>query len=102
MTTAPKQKLRLGVNIDHVATLRNARGGGHPSPLQAARVAAVAGADGITAHLREDRRHIRDLDIGHLKDKPANMYTMIASNTRRKESRGFLSACGFPSRSGKG
>ena len=69
MTTTPKQKLRLGVNIDHVATLRNARGGGHPSPLQAARVAAVAGADGITAHLREDRRHIRDLDIGHLKEE---------------------------------
>lgn len=55
--------LRLGVNIDHVATIRNARGGGHPDPLRAARVAADAGADGITAHLREDRRHISDQDI---------------------------------------
>lgn len=55
--------LRLGVNIDHVATIRNARGGRHPDPLRAARVAAQAGADGITAHLREDRRHIADADI---------------------------------------
>ena len=55
--------LRLGVNIDHVATIRNARGGGHPDPLRAARIAARAGADGITAHLREDRRHISDEDI---------------------------------------
>jgi pyridoxine 5-phosphate synthase len=58
--------LRLGINIDHVATLRNARGGGHPDPLRAARLAAEAGADGITAHLREDRRHIRDDDIARL------------------------------------
>jgi pyridoxine 5-phosphate synthase len=58
--------LRLGVNIDHVATLRNARGGRHPDPLRAARMAAEAGADGITAHLREDRRHIRDDDIARL------------------------------------
>ncbi len=50
--------LRLGVNIDHVATIRNARGGGHPDPVRAAVLAAEAGADGITAHLREDRRHI--------------------------------------------
>jgi len=56
-------RLRLGVNIDHVATIRNARGGGHPDPLRAARIAAQAGADGITAHLREDRRHISDEDI---------------------------------------
>jgi pyridoxine 5-phosphate synthase len=55
--------LRLGVNIDHVATLRNARGGADPDPLRAARMALEAGADGITAHLREDRRHIRDADI---------------------------------------
>ena len=55
--------LRLGVNIDHVATIRNARGGGHPDPVRAARLAASAGADGITAHLREDRRHISDDDI---------------------------------------
>jgi pyridoxine 5-phosphate synthase len=56
-------RLRLGVNIDHVATLRNARGGTLPDPVRAARVAEAAGADGITAHLREDRRHIRDADI---------------------------------------
>src|SRR4051794_187288 len=56
-------RLRLGVNIDHVATIRNARGGDHPDPVKAALVAAAAGADGITAHLREDRRHIRDEDI---------------------------------------
>ena len=59
-------KLRLGVNIDHVATIRNARGGDHPDPVRAAHMAAVAGADGITAHLREDRRHIRDDDIRRL------------------------------------
>ena len=58
--------LRLGVNIDHVATIRNARGGGHPDPVRAARAAADAGADGITAHLREDRRHISDDDIERL------------------------------------
>ncbi|MDG2284629.1 MAG: pyridoxine 5'-phosphate synthase [Alphaproteobacteria bacterium] len=58
--------LRLGVNIDHVATIRNARGGGHPDPVRAARAAADAGADGITAHLREDRRHIADDDIERL------------------------------------
>jgi pyridoxine 5-phosphate synthase len=58
--------LRLGVNIDHVATIRNARGGSHPDPVRAARMAAQAGADGITAHLREDRRHISDDDISRL------------------------------------
>jgi pyridoxine 5-phosphate synthase len=57
------ERLRLGVNIDHVATLRNARGGALPDPVRAARMAQAAGADGITAHLREDRRHIRDADI---------------------------------------
>jgi len=56
-------KLRLGVNIDHVATIRNARGGLHPDPVRAAHMAVAAGADGITAHLREDRRHISDADI---------------------------------------
>ncbi len=61
-----KRALRLGVNIDHVATLRNARGGRHPDPLRAAGIAAAAGAHGITAHLREDRRHIRDEDIARL------------------------------------
>ncbi|OJI93217.1 pyridoxine 5'-phosphate synthase [Planktotalea frisia] len=60
--------LRLGVNIDHVATLRNARGGALPDPVRAALVAQEAGADGITAHLREDRRHIRDADIDALMD----------------------------------
>lgn len=58
--------LRLGVNIDHVATIRNARGGGHPDPVRAAELAVRAGADGITAHLREDRRHISDDDITRL------------------------------------
>ncbi len=58
--------LRLGVNIDHVATIRNARGGVHPDPVKAAMIAAEAGADGITAHLREDRRHISDDDIARL------------------------------------
>src|ERR1700750_1217618 len=72
MTVPP---LRLGVNIDHVATIRNARGGRHPDPVRAAKLAIAAGCDGITAHLREDRRHIRDDDIARLKaeiDKPLN------------------------------
>ncbi|OOY32060.1 pyridoxine 5'-phosphate synthase [Thioclava sp. F36-6] len=67
--------LRLGVNIDHVATVRNARGSAYPDPLRAARLAEQAGADGITAHLREDRRHIRDADIDALRsglDIPLN------------------------------
>ncbi len=71
-----KRYLRLGVNIDHVATIRNARGGRHPDPVRAARVAAQAGADGITAHLREDRRHISDEDIARLSreiDLPLNL-----------------------------
>ena len=61
-----EKKLRLGVNIDHVATVRNARGITHPDPIRAAQMAADAGADGITAHLREDRRHISSLDIQRL------------------------------------
>lgn len=65
MQTSPTH-LRLGVNIDHVATIRNARGGAHPDPVKAALLAVKAGADGITAHLREDRRHIRDDDIATL------------------------------------
>jgi pyridoxine 5-phosphate synthase len=68
--------LRLGVNIDHVATIRNARGGPHPDPVRAAHAAARAGADGITAHLREDRRHITDADIERLMgeiDLPLNL-----------------------------
>lgn len=74
--------LRLGVNIDHVATLRNARGGPHPDPVRAARIAADAGADGITAHLREDRRHIVDDDIARLMneiDLPLN-FEMAATD----------------------
>jgi pyridoxine 5-phosphate synthase len=74
LTGSPK--LRLGVNIDHVATVRNARGGRHPDPVLAAEVAVLAGADGITAHLREDRRHINDDDIARLKaalDRPLNL-----------------------------
>jgi len=68
--------LRLGVNIDHVATIRNARGGAHPDPVLAAELAVKAGADGITAHLREDRRHISDEDIAKLATglaKPLNL-----------------------------
>ncbi len=66
MTARAASRLRLGVNIDHVATIRNARGGAHPSPLRAAELATAAGADGITAHLREDRRHMTDADIAEL------------------------------------
>jgi pyridoxine 5-phosphate synthase len=68
--------IRLGVNVDHVATVRNARGGRHPDPVKAAEVAIAAGADGITAHLREDRRHITDDDVVRLKErikKPLNL-----------------------------
>ncbi len=75
-------KLRLGVNIDHVATIRNARGGAHPDPVRAAKLAAKAGADGITAHLREDRRHISDNDINRLRaeiDLPLN-FEMAATD----------------------
>ena len=61
------ERLRLGVNIDHVATIRNARGGAHPDPLRAAQLAMDAGADGLTIHLREDRRHITDDDLARLK-----------------------------------
>jgi pyridoxine 5-phosphate synthase len=74
--TAIAVPLRLGVNIDHVATIRNARGGRHPDPLRAAHLAIEAGADGITAHLREDRRHISDDDIARLKaelTRPLNL-----------------------------
>jgi pyridoxine 5-phosphate synthase len=63
---APLARLRLGVNIDHVATIRNARGGDHPDPVRAAQIVAAVGGDGITAHLREDRRHIRDEDLARI------------------------------------
>lgn len=69
--TQKTNSLRLGVNIDHVATLRNARGGVDPCPVRAAQMAAKSGADGITAHLREDRRHIKDRDIERLKAEVA-------------------------------
>ncbi len=71
-----KPSIRLGVNVDHVATVRNARGGKHPDPVKAAEIALAAGADGITAHLREDRRHIIDDDVIRLKagiEKPLNL-----------------------------
>jgi pyridoxine 5-phosphate synthase len=74
--------IRLGVNVDHVATIRNARGGSHPDPVVAAKLAIAAGCDGITAHLREDRRHIRDDDIVRLKaeiSKPLN-FEMAATD----------------------
>ena len=67
MTPRP-QPLRLGVNIDHVATIRNARGGDHPDPVRAAEIVAAVGGDGITAHLREDRRHIRDSDLARIQE----------------------------------
>jgi len=64
--TLTPSHLRLGVNIDHVATIRNARGGDHPDPVRAAEIVAAVGGDGITAHLREDRRHIRDEDLARI------------------------------------
>jgi len=66
MTAHAPGRLRLGVNIDHVATIRNARGGDHPDPVRAAEIVATVGGDGITAHLREDRRHIRDEDLARI------------------------------------
>lgn len=83
MTARP---IRLGLNVDHVATIRNARGGDHPDPVRAAEIAATAGADGITAHLREDRRHIRDDDMRRLKaeiDLPLN-FEMAATAEMHK------------------
>lgn len=65
-STLRPSRLRLGVNIDHVATIRNARGGDHPDPVRAAEIVATVGGDGITAHLREDRRHIRDEDLARI------------------------------------
>ena len=78
--------LRLGVNVDHVATLRNARGGARPDPVRAALLAIEAGADGITAHLREDRRHIRETDMARLKaeiSKPLNFEMAATSDMLR-------------------
>ncbi|TMM48951.1 pyridoxine 5'-phosphate synthase [Qipengyuania marisflavi] len=76
ISPAPSRPLRLGVNIDHVATIRNARGGDHPDPVRAAQIVAAVGGDGITAHLREDRRHIRDADLQRIQeatDLPLNL-----------------------------
>ena len=76
MTGGAPSRLRLGVNIDHVATIRNARGGEHPDPVRAAEIVAAVGGDGITAHLREDRRHIRDEDLRRIQaatDLPLNL-----------------------------
>ena len=76
MAAAHRSPLRLGVNIDHVATIRNARGGDHPDPVRAAEIVARVGGDGITAHLREDRRHIRDADLRRIQeatDLPLNL-----------------------------
>ncbi|SNR34129.1 pyridoxine 5'-phosphate synthase [Puniceibacterium sediminis] len=84
--TSPHERLRLGVNIDHVATVRNARGGDTPDPLRAARLAQESGADGITAHLREDRRHISDADIDGLMEVltvPLN-FEMAATDEMQK------------------
>jgi pyridoxine 5-phosphate synthase len=82
----PAPPLRLGVNVDHIATLRNARAGARPDPVRAARLAIEAGADGITAHLREDRRHIRDEDMARLKaeiSKPLNFEMAATSDMLR-------------------
>ena len=82
----PARPLRLGVNIDHVATVRNARGSAYPDPVRAAKIAEAAGADGITAHLREDRRHISDRDIERLMEAltlPLN-FEMAATEEMRK------------------
>lgn len=76
---AEKYPIRLGVNVDHVATLRNARGGFHPDPIRAARAAIAAGAHGITMHLREDRRHIVDSDVERMKDVPAPLNLEMAA-----------------------
>jgi len=94
MTT--RNDIRLGVNIDHVATIRNARGGVHPDPVRAARLAAEAGADGITAHLREDRRHICDADIARLKteiDLPLNLEMAATAEMRDIALRHLPHAC---------
>ena len=78
-------RLRLGVNIDHVATIRNARGGVYPDPVRAALIAAEAGADGITAHLREDRRHITDDDIARLAELPLPLNLEMAATAEMLE-----------------
>jgi pyridoxine 5-phosphate synthase len=93
---AVAEKLRLGVNIDHVATIRNARGGRLPDPVRAAEMAALAGADGITAHLREDRRHIGDEDIARLASEiglPLNLEMAATEEMRAIALRHEPNAC---------
>lgn len=88
--------IRLGVNLDHVATLRNARGGAHPDPVLAARVALAAGANGITMHLREDRRHIRDADLARMRAEiaaPLNLEMAATEEMVRIACRARPSAC---------
>lgn len=94
--TSSVRALRLGVNIDHVATLRNARGGIHPDPLRAAHLAIEGGADGITAHLREDRRHISDSDITRLKNeltRPLNLEMAATKEMQQIALRHVPNAC---------
>lgn len=96
MTHSPPSFLRLGVNIDHVATIRNARGGSHPDPVRAGHLAAKAGADGVTAHLREDRRHICDDDIERLKNEvplPLNLEMAATEEMRQIALRHRPNAC---------
>nr|WP_298796648.1 pyridoxine 5'-phosphate synthase [uncultured Acetobacter sp.] len=81
MTSTSRPAIRLGVNIDHVATVRNARGGEHPDPVAAALLAVQSGADGITAHLREDRRHIRDADLKRLRTEVEALLNMEMAAT---------------------
>lgn len=96
--------MRLSVNIDHVATLRNARGGSHPCPVRAARECLGAGADGITLHLREDRRHIRDADVfriaaevpARLNFEMAATEEMVATALKLREGHGLAACCIVP------
>ena len=85
----------MGVNIDHVATIRNARGASHPDPIKAAKIAESSGADGITAHLREDRRHISDMDIKILKPNinySSTLFTIELDDQKKQAIRYGLSA----------
>ena len=98
---AANPPIRLGVNIDHVATVRNARGGRHPDPVKAAEIAIAAGADGITAHLREDRRHIVDDDVARLKGRIAKLNLEMAATEEMVKIAGKLrphAACIVPER----
>ncbi|MBU6497736.1 MAG: pyridoxine 5'-phosphate synthase [Rhodospirillales bacterium] len=85
MSVPPASPPRLGVNIDHVATIRNARGGAHPDPLAAAELAIASGADGITIHLREDRRHIRDADVRRIRAAIARPLNLEMAATAEME-----------------